>query len=327
MGLDQMGNMFARREGTDPDALPVYVGSHLDTQPTGGKYDGVSGRARPGWKSSARMNESRYQDQSTQSSSPTGPTKKGRALRPPCSPRVSSRACIRRTGPMTREDAEGQRNSVMSYNADRLAWRGRGWRPQMHAFFELHIEQGPILEAEEKDIGVVTHGQGLSRWTQVTVTGKESHTGSYADADAQECRARHGADHSSWSMRSPGHTSPTRWVQPAISTCIPNSRNVIPGKVGLPWISVRHELDGHSRTWSQVRLKALGSRRKFAMRWDWRSSSEKVGGFDPVEVRRGLCGSGTRAQPSGWDIRTSEYHLGRGTRRLLDQSMSRRRQW
>ena len=43
MGIDTMGNMFARREGTDPDALPVYVGSHLDTQPTGGKYDGVLG--------------------------------------------------------------------------------------------------------------------------------------------------------------------------------------------------------------------------------------------------------------------------------------------
>ena len=43
MGVDQMGTMFARREGTDPDALPVYVGSHLDTQPTGGKFDGVLG--------------------------------------------------------------------------------------------------------------------------------------------------------------------------------------------------------------------------------------------------------------------------------------------
>ena len=41
MGTDKMGTMFARREGTDPNALPVYVGSHLDTQPTGGKYDGV----------------------------------------------------------------------------------------------------------------------------------------------------------------------------------------------------------------------------------------------------------------------------------------------
>ena len=43
MGIDKMGTMFARREGTDPSALPVYVGSHLDTQPTGGKYDGVLG--------------------------------------------------------------------------------------------------------------------------------------------------------------------------------------------------------------------------------------------------------------------------------------------
>jgi beta-ureidopropionase / N-carbamoyl-L-amino-acid hydrolase len=43
MGVDEMGTMFARREGTDPEALPVYVGSHLDTQPTGGRYDGVLG--------------------------------------------------------------------------------------------------------------------------------------------------------------------------------------------------------------------------------------------------------------------------------------------
>ena len=47
----------------------------------------------------------------------------------------------------------------------------------MHAFFELHIEQGPILEAENTDIGVVTHGQGLN-WIQVTLNGRESHTGS-----------------------------------------------------------------------------------------------------------------------------------------------------
>jgi N-carbamoyl-L-amino-acid hydrolase len=48
---------------------------------------------------------------------------------------------------------------------------------KMHAMFELHIEQGPILEAESKDIGVVTHGQGL-RWIECKITGKESHTGS-----------------------------------------------------------------------------------------------------------------------------------------------------
>jgi N-carbamoyl-L-amino-acid hydrolase len=75
-----------------------------------------------------------------------------------------------------RTDADGKR---FGDELERIGWKGEepvGER-KMQAFFELHIEQGPILEAEGKDIGVVTHGQGL-RWIQCTVTGKESHTGS-----------------------------------------------------------------------------------------------------------------------------------------------------
>ena len=62
----------------------------------------------------------------------------------------------------------------------------------MHAFFELHIEQGPILEAEGKDIGVVTHGQGLN-WLQVTLTGKEQHTDPHGHA--AQCGSGHGQGH------------------------------------------------------------------------------------------------------------------------------------
>ena len=64
MGVDQMGTMFARREGTDPDALPVYVGSHLDTQPTGGKYDGVLG-VLGGLEIIRTLKPARYQDQTS----------------------------------------------------------------------------------------------------------------------------------------------------------------------------------------------------------------------------------------------------------------------
>src|SRR3546814_17605173 len=67
----------------------------------------------------------------------------------------------------------------MGEELKRIGWHGDeavGAR-KMKAFFELHIEQGPILEAEGKDIGVVTHGQGL-KWIQVTLTGRERHTGS-----------------------------------------------------------------------------------------------------------------------------------------------------
>ena len=65
---------------------------------------------------------------------------------------------------------------------------------KLHAFFELHIEQGPILEKEGVDIGVVTHGQGL-KWLQVTLTGRESHTGSTPHAHARQCRPWHGPYH------------------------------------------------------------------------------------------------------------------------------------
>ena len=79
---------------------------------------------------------------------------------------------------------------------ERIGWKGdeQVGERKMHAFFELHIEQGPILEDEGIDIGVVTHGQGL-KWLQVTLTGKESAHRLDADAEAPQCRARHGARH------------------------------------------------------------------------------------------------------------------------------------
>ena len=64
MGVDEMGTMFARREGTDPDALPVMVGSHLDTQPTGGRYDGVLG-VLGGFGDCANAQRSRHQDKAS----------------------------------------------------------------------------------------------------------------------------------------------------------------------------------------------------------------------------------------------------------------------
>ena len=76
----------------------------------------------------------------------------------------------------SRVDSE---NKSFGEELKRIGWVGdeKVGSRTMHAFFELHIEQGPILEAENLDIGVVTHGQGLN-WIQITLTGRESHTGS-----------------------------------------------------------------------------------------------------------------------------------------------------
>ncbi|MGR3490810.1 MAG: hydantoinase/carbamoylase family amidase, partial [Shimia sp.] len=174
MGLDEMGNMFARREGTDTDALPVYVGSHLDTQPTGGKYDGVLG-VLGGLEIVRSMN-----DLGIKTKHPIIITNWTNEEGTRFAPAMLSSGVFAgkhsQDWAYDRTDAAGKR---FGDELERIGWKGDepvGGR-DMRAFFELHIEQGPILEAEGKEIGVVTHGQGL-RWIECTVTGKESHTGS-----------------------------------------------------------------------------------------------------------------------------------------------------
>ena len=174
MGLDKMGNMFARREGMDPNALPVYVGSHLDTQPTGGKYDGVLG-VLGGLEIIRSLN-----DLGIKTKHPIVVTnwsnEEGTRFAPPMLSSGVFGGMHTLEWAYDRADAEGK---TFGEELVRIGWKGEedvGDR-KMHAFFELHIEQGPILETENKDIGVVTHGQGLS-WTQITITGKDSHTGS-----------------------------------------------------------------------------------------------------------------------------------------------------
>ncbi len=174
MGVDTMGNMFATRPGTDPDALPVYVGSHLDTQPTGGKYDGVLG-VLSGLEIVRTLN-----DLGIKTKHPIVVTnwtnEEGTRFAPPMLSSGVFAGLHTQDWAYDREDTAGLK---FGDELKRIGWVGDeevGAR-EMHAFFELHIEQGPILEAEGKDIGVVTHGQGLN-WLQVTLTGKEQHTGS-----------------------------------------------------------------------------------------------------------------------------------------------------
>ncbi|WP_127900643.1 Zn-dependent hydrolase [Solirhodobacter olei] len=174
MGIDEMGTMFARREGTDPDALPVYVGSHLDTQPTGGKYDGVLG-VLGGLEVIRTLN-----DLGLKTRHPIVVTNWTNEEGTRFAPAMLASGVFAGMHDLDwaygRQDAEGK---SFGDELKRIGWVGSekvGDR-KMHAMFELHIEQGPILEAEGKDIGVVTHGQGLW-WLEVRLTGKDAHTGS-----------------------------------------------------------------------------------------------------------------------------------------------------
>ncbi len=273
MGVDTMGNMFARREGTDPDALPVYVGSHLDTQPTGGKYDGVLG-VLGGLEVIRSLN-----DMGIKTKHPIVVTnwtnEEGTRFAPAMLASGVFAGVHTQDWAEDRTDAQGKR---FGDELDRIGWRGDepvGAR-KMHAFFELHIEQGPILEAEGKDIGVVTHGQGLA-WIQVTITGKDAHTGSTPmpmrkNAGLGMARILEKVDEIAWSHKphavgAAGHID-----------VYPNSRNVIPGKVVFT-VDFRSP-DRAVIKDMEKRLYEEGE--KIAADMGLTIEFEKVGGFDPV---------------------------------------------
>ncbi len=274
VGIDQMGNMFASRSGTDRHALPVYVGSHLDTQPTGGKYDGVLGVL--GALEIIRT----LNDMSIQTRHPIVVTnwtnEEGTRFAPPMLASGVFAGMHDLEWAYAREDADGK---LFGDELKRVGWLGDevvGAR-KMHAFFELHIEQGPILEAENADIGVVTHGQGLA-WIQVIITGKESHTGSTPmpmrrNAGLGMAKILDLVDEIAWSHK-PDAVGAAGHID-----VYPNSRNVIPGKVVFtvdfrsPELAVIQDMEARLKEGSRRICHEMGLSVTF----------EKVGGFDPVK--------------------------------------------
>jgi N-carbamoyl-L-amino-acid hydrolase len=273
MGVDSMGNMFATRPGQDPDALPVYMGSHLDTQPTGGKFDGVLG-VLGALEAVRSMN-----DLGIKTKHPIVVTNWTNEEGTRFAPAMLASGVF--AGVHTQDWAYGKTDAEGKSFGDelkRIGWVGDetvGAR-KMHAMFELHIEQGPILEAEGKDIGVVTHGQGLS-WTQVTITGKDSHTGSTPmpmrkNAGLGMARVLELVDEIAWS-HAPDAVGAAGHID-----VYPNSRNVIPGKVVFtvdfrsPDLSVIEDMEKRLRVGAQKICDDMGLGVEF----------EKTGGFDPV---------------------------------------------
>ncbi len=273
MGVDKMGTMFMRREGSDPNALPVYVGSHLDTQPTGGKYDGVLG-VLAGLELVRTLN-----DLDIKTKHPIIVTNWTNEEGTRFAPAMMASGVFANMHTLDwaydKEDSEGKK---FGDELKRIGWLGDeevGHR-KMHAFFELHIEQGPILEAENKEIGVVTHGQGLS-WTEVTIIGKDSHTGSTPmpmrkNAGLGMAKILQLVDDIAWAHK-PDAVGAAGHID-----VYPNSRNVIPGKVVFTIDFRSPDLATITQMENEMKVGA----RKICDEMGLEISFEKVGGFDPV---------------------------------------------
>ena len=172
--MDTMGNMFARRPGCDPARLPVLFGSHLDSQPTGGKFDGALG-VIAGLEVMRTLAGARHPDGGAGGAGELD-RRGGRALR-------QGDDGLRRLVRHIRPGGDGGRCGTWTASAWGMRWMPPDIAAPIPAghfaadsYFELHIEQGPILEAEGKTIGIVTGGQAQI-WYDAVVTGRDSHAG------------------------------------------------------------------------------------------------------------------------------------------------------
>jgi len=173
VSVDEMGTIFASRAGTDASAPAVCIGSHLDTQPAGGRFDGVLG-VLGGLEVVRTLN-----DRGIRTKHPIVVSNWTNEEGCRFSPVMMASGVF--AGVHTLQWAYGRKDrqgKTFGAELERIGWKGveRVGTRRFSAYLELHIEQGPILEAEGIDIGVVVGGQGLS-WLQVNLQGRSAHAG------------------------------------------------------------------------------------------------------------------------------------------------------
>jgi beta-ureidopropionase / N-carbamoyl-L-amino-acid hydrolase len=300
LAVDDMGVMYARRPGQRDDIPPIALGSHLDTQPTGGKFDGTLGTLAAlevlrtlhygGYQTFAPIEIINWTNEEGSRFAP--------AL-------ISSGVFA---GAFEREWAASQkdRDGVTFGTAlEAIGYRGRercGDR-KFSAFFELHIEQGPILEHEGVDIGVVTGVQGV-RWFDCSFTGQDAHTGSTPMVGRRNALV--GAARAVCAIDKIAHAHPPlARVTVGSLDLAPNSRNVVPGHVSFT-IDMRHP---STQTLNEMEAEIETELKKIADDANLEVSIVKIWDQAPVEfnpqcidiIRRAAlnCGYSTREVVSG----------------------------
>ncbi|MGO4336112.1 Zn-dependent hydrolase [Labrys sp. KB_33_2] len=233
VSVDEVGNMFAVRAGRNNDLPPIAMGSHLDTQPTGGKFDGVLG-VLGALEAMRTLHEQGYE-----TNAPieiiNWTNEEGSRFAPAMLASGVFAGVFTPDYAYERLDRDG---ISFKDELERIGYHGteKAGAHKFQAMFELHIEQGPILEDEKTMIGVVTGVQGM-RWYEVTVTGQDAHTG--ATPMYLRKNALLGAARIIEAVDAIGQKH-----QPGVATVglienKPNSRNVVPGEVFFT-IDLRH---------------------------------------------------------------------------------------
>lgn len=234
--VDRMGNMFARREGKDTSLDPVAMGSHLDTQPFGGKFDGVFG-VLAGLEVLRTLN-----DNNIETIAPlevvNWTNEEGARFAPSmlASGVFAGKFDLEYALELTAVDT----GATLAAELERIGYAGDvicGAHP-FAAFFEPHIEQGPILEANEKSVGVVSDAQGF-RWYDISLTGQAAHTGSTPMVGRRNAFLGMSRIALAVDKIADNHAPDARATVGSQVQVGPGSRNIIPGQVDFT-VDMRH---------------------------------------------------------------------------------------
>ncbi|MFA9516511.1 Zn-dependent hydrolase [Halopenitus sp. H-Gu1] len=224
--IDEMGNVFGRREGSDPDADPVLIGSHLDSQPYGGRYDGQLGVL-------VALETLRAMDDSgIETTRPVEivnwTNEEGSRFE---NPMLGSGVFTGNVDLEAAYDLRDEEGNRFVDELERIGYRGETPcepRP-LHAFVELHVEQGPILETHGNAVGIVEGIFGIA-WLEATIEGHADHAGPtpmHARTDALAAAASAIDEIEAL----PSHLSADAVATVGRLNVEPNSVNVIPSRV------------------------------------------------------------------------------------------------
>jgi N-carbamoyl-L-amino-acid hydrolase len=291
--LDRVGNMVLTRPGRDPSRRPVAIGSHLDTQPTGGKFDGVLG-VLTGLEILRALDEAGIETEAP-IALVNWTNEEGARFSPPMMGSGAAMGIFPEAEVLAKTDSAG---ATFGAELSRIGWAGStdpAALQDLEAYFEVHIEQGPVLEKLGLDLGIVTHALA-QHWFEVTVTGDEAHGGS---AMVGRRDAMMGAAEMMLAIEKAALAAGARATVGRL-TVHPDSRNVVPGRI---WFSLdtRHD-DEHKLAALAGTLRAeaaaIGTRRGIAVAVEdfWISPATPFAEPLVARLRDAAVARGTRFQ-------------------------------
>jgi len=294
MLVDRLGNMIFRREGRNPSLPPVAIGSHLDTQPTGGKYDGVLG-VLAGLEIMRALHEA-----GAETEAPllliNWTNEEGSRFSPPMMGSGGAMGIFTEAEILEKTAFDG---TVFGEELRRIGWQGSADPTELQKvghYLELHIEQGKILEDGGHDVGIVTHALGQT-WFEVVVEGEEAHGGSpmagRRDALMAAAPLMAAVEEIALATLAPSGEQGRGTV--GVVDIYPASRNIAPSRVFFT-IDMRHgDPDALERMEASLRARAgqiaLARGVKISVSRFWHSPLTP---FDPALIQRARDGATAR---------------------------------